>query len=285
MNVPSQRFDIEGKVVLITGPARGIGAEAARQLSARGARLALVGLEPERLEQLASELSAQTLWYEADVRSLPALESAVALAVERFGGIDVAIANAGIAPVGTVETMPPEEFEAVIQVDLLGVWRTLRASLPHVRDRRGYLLSIASLAALIHLPLMSAYAAAKAGVAAMADVLRMELEGTGTKVGVAYFGFIDTDMTRGALRDPLVQEVRRGWGRRLLPPPLPVEVAGAAIVDGIERRRRSIVVPKSAMAALATPNLSQRVAEVGTRRAGFADLIRREQASPPPPDA
>jgi short-subunit dehydrogenase len=152
-----------------------------------------------------------------------------------------------------------------------------------VSARRGYLLSIASLAAIVHLPLMSAYAAAKAGVAAMADVLRMELEGTGTKVGVAYFVFIDTDMTRGAYEDPLVQEVRRSRGRRLLPPPLPVEVAGAAIVDGIERRARSIVVPKSAKAALTAPSAAQRIAEAGTRVAGFTDLIRRKGPSRSPP--
>jgi NAD(P)-dependent dehydrogenase (short-subunit alcohol dehydrogenase family) len=271
------RYDVRDKVVFITGPARGIGAETARQLARKGAKLALAGLEPERLQPLAAELPTETLWHEADVRDLGELEEAAARTIERFGRIDVAIANAGIAPVGTVEAMDPEEFEAVIQVNLLGVWRTLRTTVPHVRARRGYLLSIASLAAFIHLPLMSAYAAAKAGVSAMADVLRMELEGTGTGVGVAYFGFIDTDMTRGAFDDQVVEQIRRGRGRRLLPPPLPVRVAGAAIVEGIERRARSIVVPKSAKATLAAPNVSQRVTEAGVRMVGFADLIRRQQ--------
>jgi NAD(P)-dependent dehydrogenase (short-subunit alcohol dehydrogenase family) len=278
--VGAARYALRDKVIFITGPARGIGAETARQLARKGAKLALVGLEPERLARLAAELPSEALWHEADVRDLAELEKATARTLERFGRIDVAVANAGIAPVGTVETMDPVEFEAVIQVNLLGVWRTLRATVPHVRPRRGYLLSIASLAAVIHLPMMSAYAAAKAGVSAMADVLRMELEGTGTKVGVAYFGFIDTDMTRGAYDGPVVEHVRRGRGKRLLPSPLPVAVAGAAIVEGIERRSRSIVVPKRARAALATPNVSQRVAEAGIRRVGFADLIRREQGGP-----
>jgi NAD(P)-dependent dehydrogenase (short-subunit alcohol dehydrogenase family) len=275
VNVSKARYDVEDKVVFITGPARGIGAETARQLAAKGAKLALVGLEPEHLEQLAAELPTETLWHEADVRDLAELEKAAARTLDRFGRIDVAIANAGIAPVGTVEAMDPEEFEAVIQVNLLGVWRTLRTTVPHVRARRGYLLSIASLAAVVHLPLMSAYAAAKAGVAAMADVLRVELEGTGTGVGVAYFGFIDTDMTRGAYADPLVQEVRRGSGGRLLPPPFPVRVAGEAIVDGIEHRARSIVVPKSAKAALAAPNAAQRIAEAATRTLGLSRLVTR----------
>lgn len=269
-----ERYDLRGKVVFITGPARGIGAEAARQLASKGAQLALAGLEPERLERLAAELPTEALWFDADVRDLAALDKAVGATVERFGGIDVAIANAGIAPVGTVETMDPAEFEDLIQVNLLGVWRTLRVTAPHVRARRGYLLSIASMAAVVHLPLMSAYAAAKAGVAAMSDVLRMELDGTGTKAGVAYFGFIDTDMTRGAYQDPLVGEIRRRGGRRLMPPPLPVEVAGTAIIEGIERRARSIVLPKSARAALAAPNVAQRTAEVISRRLGFSRMIR-----------
>jgi NAD(P)-dependent dehydrogenase (short-subunit alcohol dehydrogenase family) len=282
--VSKPRYDVRGKVVFITGPARGIGAETARQLAHKGAKLALVGLERERLERLAAELPTEALWHEADVRDLAELERAAARTIERFGRIDVAIANAGIAPVGTVETMDPEEFEGVIQVNLLGVWRTLRTTVPHVRARRGYLLSIASLAAVIHLPLMSAYAAAKAGVAAMANVLRMELQGTGTKVGVAYFGFIDTDMTRGAYADPVVQEVWRGRGERLLPPPLPVRMAGEAIVDGIERRTRSIVVPKGAKAAFAAPNAAQRIAEAGTRVAGFAALIRKKGPPVDPSD-
>jgi hypothetical protein len=96
-------------------------------------------------------------------------------------------------------------------------------------------------------------------------------------VGVAYFGFIATDMTRTAFEDPVVDKVRAGRGRRLLPSPLPVSVAGSAILDGIERRARSIVVPKSARAALAAPNVAQRVAESSTRMIGLADLIRKEE--------
>src|SRR5256885_15206397 len=101
----AERYDVSGKVVLITGPARGIGAEAARQLYAKGAQVSLVGLEPELLEQRATELGPRGAWFEADVTDVDALERAVDATVERLDGIDIVIANAGIAPVGTVRTI------------------------------------------------------------------------------------------------------------------------------------------------------------------------------------
>src|SRR4051794_32347855 len=189
-------WSLDGKTVLITGAARGIGAETARQLRAKGARLALAGLEPELLEQRAAELGGETAFFEADVTDRDAVEAAVAGAVERFGGIDVVIANAGVASGGPVAGIDPAAFETVIEVNLLGVWRTVRAALPHVIARGGYVLPIASLAAALHGPMMSAYAASKAGVEAFADSLRTEVRHTGTAVGCAYFSFIDTDMVR-----------------------------------------------------------------------------------------
>ena len=99
---------LSGKVVFITGPARGIGAETARLLAARGARLSLAGLEPERLAELASELGEGHAWFECDVTDQPSLVRAVAGTVETLGGIDVVIANAGIACNGTVAIAPVE---------------------------------------------------------------------------------------------------------------------------------------------------------------------------------
>src|SRR5205085_8767788 len=106
--------------VLVTGPARGIGAETARLLAHEGADVALVGLEPDRLEALAAELGPGAAWFEADVRDLGQLEAAVDGTVRRFGGLDVVIANAGIAAVGTTTTTDPEEFERVLDVNLMG---------------------------------------------------------------------------------------------------------------------------------------------------------------------
>src|SRR5437764_8384022 len=95
-------FDVNGRTVFITGAARGIGKASAERLHAKGANVALVGLEPERLEENAARLGDRAAWFEADVTDLDALERAVARTVERFGGIDGAIANAGRAYVGAL---------------------------------------------------------------------------------------------------------------------------------------------------------------------------------------
>lgn len=268
-------LELGGKTVFITGPARGIGAETAWQLARRGANLALAGVEPERLRELAGSIGHdRAAWFEADVRERAALERAVAGTVGRFGGIDVVVANAGIAAVGTVERIDPDDFERTIDVNLLGVWRTVRAALPHVIGRRGYVLAVASMAAAVHLPLMSAYAAAKAGVSAFADCLRNEIGPTGATVGCAYFGFVDTDMTRDALAEDDVVRVERRAERVFRPRPMPVQKAGRALVRGIERRSRWIVLPRFHAGALIAPAPVQLAMEAGIRRLGIGEELR-----------
>ena len=106
---PAENFDVNGRTVFITGAARGIGAETARRLHAKGANVALVGLEPERLEELAEQLGERAIAIEADVTDFDALQRAASATVERFGGIDVGIANAGIAYTGPLATAPMEQ--------------------------------------------------------------------------------------------------------------------------------------------------------------------------------
>jgi NAD(P)-dependent dehydrogenase (short-subunit alcohol dehydrogenase family) len=258
----AERYDIGGKVVLITGAARGIGAEAARQLYAKGAHVSLVGLEPELLEQRVGELGPRAAWFEADVTDVDALTRAVEATAERFGGIDIVIANAGIGPVGTVATIDPAVFERTIEINLLGVWRTVRATLPYVIERRGYVLPIASLAAALHMPLMAHYAATKAGVEAFADSLRGEVAHTGTKVGVAYFSFIDTDMVRDSFEQSptkLMRESTPGPVRSVTS----VEEAGRAIVRAIERRARKAYAPRWVPIPLALRGILQPLLEKG----------------------
>jgi len=230
--------------VLITGAARGIGAEAARHVADRGARVACVGLEPEELEKVARACGPDALWFEADVTDLDALERAVAGTVDRTGGIDVVIANAGIGAGGPLRTMPPEVFQRVIDVNLLGVYRTIHACLPHVLDRRGYILPVASLAALTpSFPGFAPYAASKAGVEAIGTSLRAEVKHLGVDVGVAYFSWIATDLVHGGDELPafrLLRERMKGPAGKTHP----VSIAGRAIVRGIERRSRVVAAPR-----------------------------------------
>ena len=269
------RQPVAGRTVLITGAARGIGAEAARRLAAAGARIALVGLEPERMAALADELP-DAAWFEADVTDRAQLARAVDAAAARFGGLDVVIANAGVAGVGTVERMDPDAFERIIEVNLLGVWRTLRCALPHVIERRGYVLAIASLAAAVHSPLMAPYTASKAGVEALADAMRLELEGHGVAVGVAYFGFIETDMVRDAFDHPSTTVLRRGLGA--LSKPAPISAAGKAILRGVEQRARRVVAPRSILPLLHAPRAAAPLLEAIQRRGGAAEAIAAANA-------
>jgi NAD(P)-dependent dehydrogenase (short-subunit alcohol dehydrogenase family) len=242
-------WTVHGRTALITGCARGIGADTARRLAARGANVALVGLEPEELRRVAQQCGRNAAWFEADVTDWDALERAVEGTVERFGGIDVVMANAGIGPVGMVRSTDPAAFERTIEINLIGVWRTVRCSLPHVIERGGYVLVISSLAAAIHIAGMAAYAASKAGVEAFADSLRVEVKRLGVDVGVGYFSYIETDMLRGADAHPTLGELR-GEAPGPFGKSYPLSAVGAAVLDGIERRRRWVVVPRWARAAL-----------------------------------
>src|SRR6185312_9736196 len=140
-------LNLQGKTAFVTGAARGIGAATVERLYARGANVALVGLEPERMRENAARLGERAIVLEADVTDLAALEGCVAQTVERFGGIDVAVANAGISFTGTLSTAPVEQVERTLAVNLLGVWRTDRAVVGELRRSRGYLLNISSLSA------------------------------------------------------------------------------------------------------------------------------------------
>jgi NAD(P)-dependent dehydrogenase (short-subunit alcohol dehydrogenase family) len=249
-------YGIQDRVVLITGAARGIGADAAQRLFERGARLVLVDRDAEQVKRRAADLGDRAVAFTADVTDPGMLDAVVAGALERFGGIDVVIANAGISGVpSTVAAIEPAAFEQVIEVNLLGVWRTVRAALPHVVERRGYVLAIASVAAATPVPLSAAYAASKAGVEGFARSLRMELAHTGTRVGIGYFGFIDTDMVRNAFADPVVAQTRGGVARRLAKP-LPVSAAGEAIARGVERRAKRVYAPRWVPGLLALRGLS-----------------------------
>jgi NAD(P)-dependent dehydrogenase (short-subunit alcohol dehydrogenase family) len=267
-------WTLEGKTVFITGAARGIGAETARQLRAKGARLALAGLEPELLEQRAAELGGDTAWFELDVTDAEAVEAAVAGTVERFGGIDVVLANAGIATGGPAGAIDPADFERLIDVNLLGVWRTVRAALPHVTARSGYILPIASLAAALHAPMMSPYCMSKAGVEAFCNCLRLEVRHTGTAVGCAYFSFIDTDMVRRGMESAAGQRSKERLKGPLKPPP--VSVAGAAIVRGMEKRARFVYAPRWVLPALYLRTILQPLTERGVKD---ADVIEATQLS------
>ncbi len=262
------RFDVSGRTVFVTGAARGIGAGIAQRLHARGANVALVGLEPDRLAALARQLGSRAAWFEADVTDYDAIALAVEGTVARFGSIDVAIANAGVQFMGRMATVPREQFERTIDVNLLGVWRTDRAVLDEIVRNRGYLLNISSLSAASHAPLMGAYTASKAGVEAMTDSLRVELAPSGARVGCAYFGFIDTDLVQASFAHASTQALT-ALMPRFVSQPAPLSDAIDAIERGVERRSARVWAPRYVGGALALRGVLQPLTEwrvKGSRR-------------------
>lgn len=236
-------MSLTGKRVLITGAARGIGAETARQAARRGARIALVGLERERMEALASELGTGHVVHEADVRDTEAVAAAVDAAAADLGGLDVVMANAGISNYGTLATAPAEDLLTTIDVNLGGVVRTASAAVAHLERSRGYLLLVASVSGLAPAPGMAAYTASKAGTDHFGRAIRMELAHRGVDVGVLYPSWVDTDLVRDTAKDVS----RFDEMRSRLPWPLrtttSVQACGTAVVSGIEARSARINVP------------------------------------------
>ena len=229
-------------VAVITGAARGIGLESARQLSATH-RVALLDRDAPGAERAAAEIGGDAVHAACDITDAAAVAGAVADVVERCGGIDVAIANAGIATAGSLRHLDPDVLALQLDVNLVGNWRFVHACLPHVIERRGYVLGVASAAAIVPPVGLGAYAASKAGFEQLLNVLRVEVKHLGVDVGIAFFSFIDTDMVRGAMaRHRAFAEVRakaRGPAGRTLP----VSVAGKAIADAVAGRRRTVVAP------------------------------------------
>ncbi len=173
------------------------------------------------------------------------MQQAVATTVERFGGLDVVVANAGIASRGaTVLSMTTENFERVLDVNLNGVYRTVAAALPQIVARKGHVVVVSSIYAFTNGLGTSPYAMAKAGVEQLGRALRVELAPHGASASVAYFGFIDTEMVhKGIDEDPLADRMFE-----MLPKPLHKrlhpKVAGEAIVAGIAARKPQIIRPR-----------------------------------------
>jgi NAD(P)-dependent dehydrogenase (short-subunit alcohol dehydrogenase family) len=274
-------YDVRGKVALITGGARGIGFAAGEALTERGASVALVDLDGGEVAEAAGRLARdRAVGLVADVTDQAAIERAVAAAVDRFGGIDIVIANAGIAPTpGPVRLIPSAEWERVVEVNLLGVYRTVRAGLENVIARRGQVVLVSSVYAFANGSMASPYAVAKAGVEQLGRALLLELSVHGASATVAYFGWVDTRMAQEAFAE---RQRMTGRDEELLPGFMLKRItpaqAGKALARGIERRAPRVIAPRwwataSALRGLLNPLLDS----AGTRSARVQQALREAE--------
>jgi NAD(P)-dependent dehydrogenase (short-subunit alcohol dehydrogenase family) len=238
------------KVAIVTGAARGIGAGVATALAARGYAVALVGLEGDLLRQNARAIGSRAIAFEADMTDRLAVGNAFEGTRERFGRIDVVVSNAGISNFDLLSTMSPAHFRRVMAVNVEGNFNAIQASLPHLVETKGYFVGVASIASALAPPGMAAYGASKGATENLLNTFRAEVVHKGVDVGVAYFGWLATDLVKTGGEHPAFAYVRER-----LPGPLrtiaPVDIAVRAIADGVVKRKRRVMAPSWLRFALA----------------------------------
>ena len=254
----SERLD--GKVVLVTGAANGVGAATSRALVDAGASVALLDIDADALHEVAAALGDRAFAQVVDITDAEAVAAAVNATVERFGDIDAVIANAGIEVLGWADEMPPADFRRVVEVNLIGTWNTVRASVESVERRRGYILIVTSLSAVTNGPMNAAYNAAKAGVVAMARTMRLDLRHAGVVIGLSYLTYTDTPTARRAVEDPRMQAILQGVRGASLKP-IPLEIVARRYVRAIARRDRRVLFDRSSRLVVAMPELAQSILE------------------------
>ncbi len=272
------RYDLAGRVALVTGGARGIGFATAQALIARGASVVITDLDREAVSSAAGRLHDQrALGLAADVTDRSAMQRSVARAVERFGSLDVVVANAGIAPhAASFRAMPSETFERVLDVNLMGVYRTVDAAMGEVIRRRGHIVVISSVYAFMNGAGVAPYAMSKAAVEQFGRSLKVELVQHGVGVTVAYLGFIDTEMVRASIdRDPLTDRMFHtlpaALRKRLTP-----SVAGEAIGRAIEQRSPRLIRPRRWAALSALRGITEPLLDVRLQRDALTQELMRE---------
>jgi short-subunit dehydrogenase len=242
-----------GTRALVTGASKGIGRATAQSLAARGARVGLVARGEEALGELASELPGDPVALSADVSDKTSIAEAVDRFVDETGGVELLVANAGLAHYGPFFDQPIEHVEEMVRVNVLGTIYTVHSALGHMRDRaRGHIVVVSSGAGLRAFPWGAVYGATKAADRGFAEALRHELSGTGVSVTTVYPGEVASDL-HSHQRDRLPD-----WRRD--DNTIPCAQVADAIVAAVEEDRREVHVP-GAVRALGLNGLAPRLTD------------------------
>lgn len=232
----------QNKTVVITGASSGIGAELARQLYSLGANIFLLARRAERLEQLAKELdpgSRRLGWMQADVTQVGELQAAVKKCIEKFGSIDIAIANAGFGVAGNVSDLKVEDYRRQFETNVFGVLNTVYAVESSLEKTKGQLVLLGSVAGFVPLPGNSPYTMSKFSVRALAKALQYEWKPKGIAVTHLAPGFVDSDIRRtdnqGNLKaehaDPIPSWIR-----------VPTPVAVEEMIKAIQKKKSERII-------------------------------------------
>ena len=224
---------IDSKAAVITGASSGIGAELARQLAALGVPVGLTARRESELAALAAAIRQQggtAVVAPADAADPTTFRAAIVRLAERLGPIDLLIANAGVAIELPAETFSAERFDYMVRVNLLSAAHAIELVLPEMlRQRRGHIVGISSLAAFRGIPRSTGYCATKAALTTLLEGLRVDLRGRGVAVTTVHPGYVHTPMTEKATH----------------PRPFLMQAGPAArvILRGIAARRRVVSFP------------------------------------------
>jgi NAD(P)-dependent dehydrogenase (short-subunit alcohol dehydrogenase family) len=274
-------YDVRGKVVLITGGTGGIGSATARELIDRGAKVAIVDVDPQT-PQIAKHMSSHSaLGSIADVCDRDALDLAVAEVVDRFGRVDVAIANAGIlSRAATLRATPTSSIESLLAINVTGVVNTIQAAMDQVIAHRGQFVLISSVFAFLNGMGTIPYAMSKAAVEQLGRGLRVELAAHGVSTTIAYFSLIETNMIKqGVDDDPAVDRLLATLPRPLLKRLQP-DTAATALADGLAHRSPRVMEPSrwkplSALRGLLAPAMDSHLAHDRRTLSALSELDAR----------
>lgn len=259
---------MKDKVVFITGGARGLGAGLAVKVLNHGGRVFIVDVNEQSVKDRVELLGPNAQGCACDVTNLEDLDKAMQTCAQQFGHIDAVVANAGILRMSSIEHMDPADFHNVMNVNTTGVFNTIRCSIPHLRATKGYLQVVSSLAAAIHVPLMSHYAASKAAAEALADVARQELAPDGIDVGCVHPTFAKTDMIKENDTGVLWGGHKGAFGA------VEADVVIEAMFKGLVHRTRKIITPKTIAPLILAPGLFHRVAEGLSKMQGSEKALK-----------
>ena len=260
--------DLTGKTALVTGASRGVGYAAAVHLAARGARVVISARGVERLESSRRALEAagaQVVAIAGDVGHWPDAQRMVDAAVDRFGGLDILINNAGVSIRGRFADLAPTTCERVLRTNLFGAVYPTRAAIEHIIAARGHVIFVSSIAGIFGLPGASVYCASKGALTELAGSLRLELGPAGVHVGVVHLGFTEHDPEKRLLAAD---------GAPLLPdrPAHQTQAEAAArIVSAIDRRQRQVTLTAMGKLGRLAHSLSPRLVEWTIGRALSSD--------------